>query len=500
MKRIYTIIIMAVLTMGLYAQKDLLIHTNDGKVYKEKISRIDSINIAESAESGSTESNGHEYVDLGLPSGTLWATCNVGAEYPYEVGDPFAWGETATKEEFTWENYTYTGTTVLLAPENDAATVIWGGSWRMPTYAEIDELIEHCFATIVWVKGVCGMKITGSNEKSIFLPGTGFFIPNNWGVGDSEYGGRYMSLSGKETFFFASKYFARGDLNVYYDGQYIRPVIGSPTFTANEFTVVCSANDGSKGSVSGAGTYNGYDRVMITATPNEGYWFKEWSDGNTENPRWFMLTSDTTFTAVFEKNFEGWPTSGSINNHEYVDLGLPSGLLWATCNVGAESPFDNGDYFAWGETTTKDVYAYDNYLHTELDEDGYRHYTKYTNSDGKMVLDLIDDAASVNWGDSWRIPTIEDYEELIQYCISIDTIINGVSGYKVIGRNENYIFIPDAGGYCDDKFVNGSRYWSSTCSSYNGDMAFFMSSMQIVYYSRYWGQPVRAVCPAPNQE
>ncbi len=497
MKRIYTIIIMAVLIMGLYAQKDLLIHTNDGKVYKEKISRIDSINIAESVESGSTESNGHEYVDLGLPSGTLWATCNVGAEHPYEVGDPFAWGETATKEEFTSENYTYTGTTGLLAPENDAATVLWGGSWRMPTKAEFEELRVNCTGTLSYRYGTMGLAIYGPNGKSIFMPYGAY-----WGKS-------YSSQGRANILTCASRNGLSLEENYVQSGNYIRPVMGDdPISSQNSYTVTAVANYTAMGSVTGSGSYYEFDQVTLTATANDGYWFKEWSDGNTENPRWFMLTSDTTFTAVFEKNFEGWPTSGSINNHEYVDLGLPSGLLWATCNVGAENPKDYGNYYAWGETTTKSNYSWSTYKYgsdwdalTKYNTDSY-----YGTVDNKTVLDPEDDAAHVNWGGAWRMPTSEEIDELINNCTWEWTTIDGKNGYKVTSNaenNNNYIFLPAAGGRYDGSLYDDGScvyYWSSSLYSDYPESAWGLvigrSAFGRNILPRYSGYSVRAVCPA----
>ena len=108
--------------------------------------------------------------------------------------------------------------------------------------------------------------------------------------------------------------------------------------------------------------------------------------------------------------------------HEWVDLGLPSGTLWATCNVGASNPEELGSYFAWGETATKDFYEWSTYKWCNGSETTM---TKYcTNSDygndgfvdNKTELDFEDDAAYVNWGPSWRIPSYEQFEELCTSC------------------------------------------------------------------------------------
>ena len=101
------------------------------------------------------------------------------------------------------------------------------------------------------------------------------------------------------------------------------------------------------------------------------------------------------------------------NDHEYVDLGLPSGLKWATCNVGATAPEEYGNYYAWGENTPKDNYDWDTY---KLTTDGGTTFTKYNGTDGKTTLDPEDDAAAVNWGGKWRMPTDDEWTELRENC------------------------------------------------------------------------------------
>ena len=151
------------------------------------------------------------------------------------------------------------------------------------------------------------------------------------------------------------------------------------------------------------------------------------------------------------------------NNHDYVDLGLPSGTLWATCNVGANSPEEYGDYFAWGETETKTDYSWDTYKFTT---DGGSTFTKYTETDGKTTLDPEDDAAAVNWGGKWRMPTDDEWTELRENCTWTWTSLNGVNGYEVTSKtNGNSIFLPAAGRRNNDnldKAGNDGRYWSSS--------------------------------------
>lgn len=124
------------------------------------------------------DANGHECVDLGLPSGILWATCNVGATAPEEYGDYFAWGETTTKTEYTSSNYTYTANPSTLPSDKDAAYVNWGGNWRMPTKVEQDELRSSSYCTWTWTTqdGVNGYSVSSKiNNNSIFLPAAGYY-------------------------------------------------------------------------------------------------------------------------------------------------------------------------------------------------------------------------------------------------------------------------------------------------------------------------------------
>ena len=156
------------------------------------------------------------------------------------------------------------------------------------------------------------------------------------------------------------------------------------------------------------------------------------------------------------------PTTGTINGHEWVDLGLPSGLKWATCNVGASSPEDYGNYYAWGETTTKSTYTEDNSLtyglnESQLQSQGY--------IDGSGNLTPSHDAATANWGGSWRMPTEDEMQELVDYCEWEWTQVNGVNGSKVIGPNGSCIFLPAAGRrYGTSLSLDGSNgyCWSST--------------------------------------
>lgn len=145
-----------------------------------------------------------------------------------------------------------------------------------------------------------------------------------------------------------------------------------------------------------------------------------------------------------------------------VDLGLPSGTLWADRNIGADSPKDYGYKFAWGETKPKKTYDWSNYKWCNGSSDKLTKYcpdADWGTIDNKMTLELEDDAATSNWGENWRMPTCEEMEELEKFCSWVWFSQNGVKGCKVVGPNGNSIFLPA------NELGNGQTfgaYWSSS--------------------------------------
>ena len=199
-------------------------------------------------------------------------------------------------------------------------------------------------------------------------------------------------------------------------------------------------------------------------------------------------------------------SSNRINGHEYVDLGLS--VKWATCNVGASSPGDYGSYFAWGETSPKSSYDWENLKYmTSVDSYDNVKFSKYVASreygteDNRTRLELVDDAARANWGGSWRMPTRAEQDELREQCRWQWTTQNGHNGYKVTSKkNGNSIFLP-AAGYCygSSSYNVGSigLYWSSSLSTSYSDYAYcldFDSDLVDWYYNgRRTGRSVRPV-------
>ena len=164
--------------------------------------------------------------------------------------------------------------------------------------------------------------------------------------------------------------------------------------------------------------------------------------------------------------------SVGVHGHEYVDLGLPSGTLWAVCNVGAESPEDFGDYFAWGEVVPKEVYNWDTYKYGDVINDRFVLNKYYTDTcygsggfvDGLTVLEPSDDAATANCGADWRTPTRREWDELYGNTTCVWTTKNGVEGRLLTGANGNSIFLPATGFRIDAELfgVGLGIYWSST--------------------------------------
>ena len=195
------------------------------------------------------------------------------------------------------------------------------------------------------------------------------------------------------------------------------------------------------------------------------------------------------------------------NAQTYVDLGLPSGTLLADRNVGAASPEDYGDYFAWGETTTRSNYTWSTYKYANGD---YNKLTKYCSksdfgnngyTDTLTTLERTDDAATANWGSGWCMPTQQQFQELNDNCTWTWTTRNGKNGYEVKGKNGNSLFLPSA-GYRDGTGLYGAGshgyYGSSmldTGSPYFGLRLGFTSGHVYtnVWSDRRYGQSVRAV-------
>jgi len=206
------------------------------------------------------------------------------------------------------------------------------------------------------------------------------------------------------------------------------------------------------------------------------------------------------------------PPTGFKNGRAYVDLGLPSGTVWAYCNIGANSPTDAGDYYAWGETSPKETYGWSNYRYCN---GTYESLTKYCTelswmefgndgyTDTLTTLEASDDAATVNWGSDWRMPTEAEINELRLNCEwePLDDGIN-VIGYIITGPNGNSIVLPFTGYYKNSEIIDeqySGHFWSSSLDSqipYTSRCIYFQTSyiQGINTDYRCYGLTVRPVC------
>ena len=430
-------------------------------------------------------------VDLGLPSGTLWATCNVGATNPEDAGDYFAWGETVpNKENYAWtttawvyyengalrfskyntsDQYGEIDNKTELDPEDDAAYVNWGPEWRMPSAEQVNELLTQCTWTWTDVNGVNGRMLTGLNGNTMFLPASG------------QRSGANTSSVGTNGSYWTRDLYATTTVN-----------------PMNAFKLYFSKT--MKQRSSGARNQGCTVRPVYASTevPTS---ISERADVNGDNK-----VSIADVTALIDLLLYGGETP---EPEYYVDLGLPSGTLWATRNVGAEKPEKYGDYFAWGEVEPKDYYHGSTYKWNDS-ETGTMHMSKYCTKeangvvDNKIVLDPEDDAACVNYPDG-QMPSQEQIEELIANCTWEWSQLNGMSGLLVTGPNGNTMFLPAAGYRLQSTVYNAGtqcNYWLNSIQEVAPLNAWKIyatsSTFEINGSSRAIGYTVRAV-RAPQQ-
>ena len=664
-----------------------------------------------------------EMVDLGLPSGLKWASFNLGASRPSDMGYFFAWGETTPKTTYNWSNYKFGGSDeynitkysfpdgmtsgvwydnnvyigdnrIVLETSDDAATAYWGEDWRMPSPADIQELIDNCSWSWVSKDNISGMEITGPNGNTIFIPSAGYapdsehYNINNhfWclssSIGNQVYrsaslfgewtgrleldnselrsngysirpvsgvGNNYgMEVSVEELLFYnaplneaservfqvsntgylpltltiecnnsafavSETSFTLGakqnkDITVTFTPTEASTYTGTLTITPTEFATVSTVSLNGTGinMVSETFTVGGVQFKMVpvpggtfdmnmdagiqvtlddfyigqtevtqelwTAVmgsnpsshtgeanlpvetvswyntkvfierlndltgqsfrlPTEAEWeyaarggsyaahdtysggndlnYIAWNSNNSADTTHPVKTKSPNYLGIYDmsgnvwewcEGFYGGLSYGSLNNPrgcaynensvnfrggcfnsiedcsvtrrgdfyspentsnnlgfrlamggptytpEAIDLGLPSGVKWASFNIGACAPEEIGSFYAWGETRQKDDYQWMSYRFMPTIEPIDTDYiTKYSDNDGKTLLDAEEDVATVRWGASWRMPTEEELRELIDQCGWGKVYINGMQCFHGTGPNGNSIYLPFAG-------------------------------------------------------
>lgn len=278
------------------------------------------------------------------------------------------------------------------------------------------------------------------------------------------------------------------------------------------FTVTFDANGGTGTMEAQTFTEGEAQALSRNAFTYDGYTFSGWntvqggSGASYTDGQTITATADMTLYAQWESN--GTNPAPTPQRHEYVDLGLPSGTKWATCNVGAETIEGYGNYYAWGETEPKEIYDWNNYRWCNGLENSlikYCNSSDFSNNgfvDTLTVLELDDDVATVNWGTNWRMPTQYEMIELFSECSHEWITLNGINGRKFTGPNGNSIFLPAAGLRKDnDMSYVGSEvyYWTSTLPPYytnqNSAWALYFknNTCDLTGPYRYYGIVVRPV-------
>ena len=457
-----------------------------------------------------------EAIDMGLS--VKWASFNLGATKPEEYGDYFAWGETEPYYEsldpLIWRNgkengydwasykwcmgswnsltkyctksdYGYNGFTddkTVLDPEDDAAHVNLGGKWRMPTHNQWVELVEKCTWKWTQENGVNGWLVTSNlNGNIIFLPATGFLDRAKL-----FYDGQHLCYWSSTLCEANHTYDAQcvggepngvgsgSEGNWRCDGIPVRPVYGDPLDIPVEDVILDKTE---QDLIVGRSTTLVATVLPSYATDNSVSWSSSNESVATVSSTGIVTGVAKGSTIITVTTVDGGKTATcrvtvseavSFPIPDAIDLGLPSGLKWASFNLGASKPEEYGDYFAWGELDP--YYSSQDPLTWKKGKEAGYYWASYkwcmgsidtmikycSNSiygyngftDNKTVLDPEDDAASVNLGDKWRMPTDAEWTELMDQCSWTWTTISGVNGRKVTGPNGNSIFLP-AAGYWD---------------------------------------------------
>ena len=435
-------------------------------------------------------SNVCEAIDLGLPSGTKWASCNVRATKPEEYGGYYAWGETEEryKKGNRYRNISdsFDIGEDISETENDVAHVMWGDDWCIPTLDDFQELLNYCTSEKANRNGVNGLKLISKvNGNSIFFPAAGKFQDNQL-LGDGELGyywtsNRRPTVSDEAYYFefyindplhFRSSYFNRSW------GYSVRPICSTRLLPISKCSIEVFIGESKTISInrgSGSYTVESSDSKIAKATVSESM------IEVTGIKKGEVIVTLKDLQSGLKANI----TVKVKKRAEAIDLGLPSGTMWASCNVGATNPEDYGGYFAWGETEEKEYY----------DNNSYKYYRYGSFLDiGSDISGTEYDVAHMEWGGDWHMPSRDDFIELRQNCTSEWMTLNGVNGCKYTSKvNGNSIFLPAAGTRQNGSISNEGKeghYWSSTQNPYDSDQAYDPYFRSV---GAYWGTSLRSI-------
>ena len=373
--------------------------------------------------------------------------------------------------EYSYYAYAKNGNNVIVG---ETLTFTTGTSVTVPT------VVTGEVTNIASTSAMCGAQVTSNGGATVTQRGICWSVTPNPTLGscsdnhfsDESFDPFELSMNGlsPNTTYYVRAFATNSAGTAYGEDVSFQTAVALPSVTTASVTDITAnsalvggtiTNDGN-GTISARGVSykiaveDNWTDVVITST-------------NATFSTTLNLSPSTTYVVrAYATNEAGTgygeeTTFATLSAHPYVDLGLPSGLLWATCNVGADSPEDYGDYFAWGETTPKSTYTWDNYqfgTSTAL--------TKYNESDGLTTLLPEDDAATANWGDGWRMPTRVECQELLNNTTWSSVQQNGVDGLLITGPNGNSIFLPWAGRYDGSNLQNAGRmgyFWMNVLNA-----------------------------------
>ena len=441
---------------------------------------------------------GLELVDLGLRSGTLWSNIDLGAQTDIENGTLYAWGEIVPKESYTYNNYDPQGNGTsaydnignnIQFTQYDVASQKMGNLFAMPTESQWTELFTSCTMTYEMIDGVSGYRFTSRTDaaKSIFIA-----------IGQSRWSSSKLLTSNSASYGYNS-----GNTSMYtfsvYEGHPVRPVYcGNVKLTdetiLNISTDSCQWQYGAadvnlfgavRGSVGGQSLTYGFivgDKENINISTAGVQNVSATLSGAKLSAQIANSFGKHYYRAYVKEDDNYFYGSAKSYGLELVDLGLPSGTLWAATNLGASAETEYGTMYAWGETRTKSSFAYNTY-------DPLGNGTQQYDNLGTNIQGSLYDAATATYGGVFGIPTREQIQELYENCSMTNITINGVYGYLYTGTKAGYtnksIFIPSNNIWTSN--VNGSATNSSAYYYSPGNTSNTNTSYR---YNGYYIRPV----------
>jgi predicted nucleic acid-binding Zn-ribbon protein len=455
-----------------------------------------------------------ELIDLGLS--VKWANFNVGASKPEEAGGLYGWADPTGKLTSTNPN-DYPSSTPpasISGTDYDIAKALWGSDYRMPTQAEIQELLDKCTGVWTTVNGVKGMKFTATNGNSIFMPASG----DRYGteLRDNGLYGAYWSgtLKGTQAYML---YFEDGasmvDASARMYGYNVRPVsavaVVNPVATTGASSAITTNSATVAGNVTGMATAKTsaeagicYGTVATPTKDNATYAASTiTSDGDftvnltalQPNTTYYYRATLTIDGKIYYGEVKSFTTTAQTQTGaEIVDLGLS--VKWASYNLGATAPSGYGGYYKWADPTG---------VNTSNNYDDYPSANPPATICGTQY-----DIAKAQWGGNWRLPSKDEFVELVTKCTIENVSKNGVPGAELTGPNGNKIFLPASGYYSGDNFYGKDSYtdyWTGDFSgkNYGKSNAYAMYISASSAYGNYTTQhtidrfPVRPVYAEP---